>query len=61
MKNANIEYIKKDYESAARKYEEAYSCWRYFQSKNPNWNNEGIDDTQLTEVEWKGDNQWENE
>ena len=51
MKNANIEYIKKDYEAAARKYEEAYSCWRYFLSKNPNWNNEGIDDTQLTEAE----------
>ena len=52
MTNANIEYAKKQYDSAARKYEEAYSCWRYFLSKNPNWNNEGIDDTQLTEVEW---------
>jgi hypothetical protein len=45
MKGANIEYVKKNYDAAARKYEEAYSCWRYFLSKNPNWNNEGIDDT----------------
>ena len=42
--------------SACRKYEEAYSCWRYFKSSNPKWNTEGIDDTQLTEVEWEGAN-----
>ena len=40
--------------SACRKYEEAYSLWRFFKSDNPNWNKEGIDDTQLTEVEWEG-------
>lgn len=61
MKAANVEYCKKEYDSAARKYEEAYSCWRYFLSKNPNWNNEGIDDTQLTEVEWTSPIKWEND
>ena len=45
MKKANIEYHKKQYSSAARKYEEAYSVWRFFKSDNPNWNTEGIDDT----------------
>jgi hypothetical protein len=45
MSNANREYADNQFDSAARKYEEAYSCWRYFKSKNPNWNNEGIDDT----------------
>lgn len=61
MVAANQEYMKKEYDMAARKYEEAYSCWRYFISKNPNWANEGIDDTQLTEVEWHSANKWENE
>jgi len=45
MRSASLEFIRKEYDMAARKYEEAYSCWRYFLSKNPNWNNEGIDDT----------------
>ena len=40
---------------------QAYSLWRYFKSNNPKWNTEGIDDTQLTEVEWKGANDHENE
>ena len=35
-------------------YLQAYSIWRYFKSDNPNWNKEGIDDTQLQEVEWQG-------
>jgi tetratricopeptide (TPR) repeat protein len=61
MVAANKLYAKKEFESAARKYEEAYSCWRYFLSKNPNWANEGIDDTQLTEVEWLSANKWEND
>lgn len=61
MKAANVEYCKKEFDSAARKYEEAYSCWRYFLSKNPNWNKEGIDDTQLTEVEWVSQDKWEND
>ena len=52
IKKANLEFYKKQYSSAARKYEEAYSCWRYFKSDNPDWNTEGIDDTQLEEVDW---------
>jgi hypothetical protein len=52
---ANQEFAKKEWDIACRKYEEAYSIWRYFLSKNPNWANEGIDDTQLTEVEWQSD------
>ena len=45
MKAANQEYHTGNVSSACRKYEEAYSCWRYFSSDNPNWNKEGIDDT----------------
>lgn len=55
MTLANQEFAKKEWDTACRKYEEAYSIWRYFLSKNPNWANEGIDDTQLTEVEWQSD------
>ena len=61
MKSANQEYYSGNSSSACRKYEEAYSCWRYFWSNNPKWNTEGIDDTQLHEVEWKGANDKENE
>ena len=35
--------------------------WRYFKSSNSKWNTEGIDDTQLTEEEWKGKDDQENE
>ena len=54
MKEANQQYFTGNSSSACRKYEEAYSMWRYFKSSNPKWNTEGIDDTQLTEEEWKG-------
>lgn len=60
MKSANQEFHTGNVGSACRKYEEAYSCWRYFKSENPKWNTEGIDDTQLTEVEWEGANEQEN-
>ena len=59
MKNANIQFAQGEYSSAARKYEEAYSCWRFFKSDNPNWNTEGIDDTQLIEVDWWGNDEEE--
>ena len=61
MKSANTQYHQGDSGSACRKYEEAYSIWRYFYSNNPKWNTEGIDDTQLIEEEWKGANDQENE
>ena len=61
MKKANVDFHKKQYSAAARKYEEAYSVWRYFKSDNPNWNTEGIDDTQLDEVDWWGNNDEERE
>ena len=61
MKAANTEYHRGEHGSACRKYEEAYSIWRYFYSNNPKWNTEGIDDTQLIEEEWKGANDYQNE
>jgi len=61
MKSANQEYHQGNVSSACRKYEEAYSVWRYFKSNNPKWNTEGIDDTQLYEEEWEGANDYENE
>ena len=45
MKSANTEFHCGNPGSACRKYEEAYSCWRYFTSSNSKWNTEGIDDT----------------
>ena len=35
MKTANQQYYQGDVNAACRKYEEAYSCWRYFKSNNP--------------------------
>lgn len=71
MKNAKIDYISRNYESACRKYEEvstkqnlklfsqAYSIWRFYNSNNPNWSTEGIDDSKIEEVDWKGNTPFE--
>ena len=61
MRCANSEYYAGNVNSACRKYEEAYSIWRYFKSNNPKWANEGIDDTQLTEEEFQTKDEQENE
>lgn len=55
-----MDYLNCNYESACRKYEEAYSIWRFFQSLNPNWSTEGIDDTKIEEIDWQGTNPFEN-
>lgn len=67
MKSANQEYHMGNVSAACRKYEEAYSCWRFFVSSN-GAGSDGIDDTQsnlkdykLTEVEWEGESLQENE
>lgn len=59
VKNAHIDFARGEHESACRKYEEAYSIWRYHKSTNPKWNNEGIDDTQLVEEDFWGKNDQE--
>ena len=61
MKAATQEYYAGQESSACRKFEEAYSIWRYFKSNNPKWANEGIDDTQLTEEEFQTKDEQENE
>ena len=60
MKAGNAEFHMGEHSGACRKYEEAYSLWHYFGSDNPNWNTEGIDDSQLTETDTKGKNQKQN-
>jgi hypothetical protein len=49
---AKKEYAQGNHGGAARKYEEAYSIWRYFWSANPKWDKEGIDDYYLRETDW---------
>ena len=51
---AQEEYLKGNHDRACRKYEEALSIFRYYFSKNPKWNEEGIDDDELGEVDDKG-------
>jgi len=55
MKNAKSDFHMQNWDSACRKYEEAYSIWRFYYSTNPNWSNEGIDDVTLHEVDWQGE------
>jgi hypothetical protein len=50
--NAKKDYLSGNAGGACRKYEEAYSIWRYFYSSNPKWDKEGIDDFYLREVDW---------
>ena len=52
-RSAAQECATRNYDSACRKYEEAYSIWHYYYTTNPKWNTEGIDDTQLFEVVWE--------
>lgn len=71
MRGAEHEFLNKNFDSACRKYEEvskssvndifgqAYSIWRYFNSINPNWSTEGLDDTQIEEVDWQGQTDFE--
>lgn len=33
--------------------------WHFYQSQNANWSTEGIEDTQIEEIDWKGKNQYE--
>jgi tetratricopeptide (TPR) repeat protein len=56
-----MDFYQKQFDSACRKYEEAYSIWHYYYTTNPKWNTEGIDDTHLFEVEWQGQNKDETE
>ena len=59
VKAASIEFYSKNPDAACRKYEEAYSIWHYYYTTNPKWNTEGIDDSQLFEVFWRGANEHE--
>ena len=61
IKNANQEYYNGSHDSACRKYEEAYSMWRYYKSLNPKWDKQGIEDKDLKEVVYEGKNEWERE
>lgn len=48
-----------DPQRACFKYEEGLSIWTYFYSHNPNWETEGIDDSELVKVDTEGKNQKE--
>ena len=52
MQSASMEFVEGRASAACRKFEEAYSCWRYYkQEGESNW----------LEVEWKGASTWEDE
>jgi tetratricopeptide (TPR) repeat protein len=45
------EYAEKNYDRACRKFEEALSIFRYYVSFNPKWQEQGIDDDEIKEVD----------
>ena len=51
----NKEFTNENYDRACRKYEEALSIFKFFHVTNPKWNEEGIADEDLIEVDIKGD------
>jgi len=56
MKNdANIEFAQRQFDRACRKYEEALGCFRYYEATDPSWQDKGIDDDKLREVDIVGD------
>lgn len=56
---ANLEYIQKNYDRACRKYEEALSIFRYYICYNPKWQEEGINDSDIQEIDEQGKNDYE--
>ena len=50
-----------NFERACRKYEEALSIFKYYYSTNPKWNEQGIDDDELREVEDFGKDDFQKE
>ena len=61
MNDANTEYLKRNFDRACRKYEEAYATLRYFYSTNPKWSEQGIDDDELKEINFVGTKPWQAE
>lgn len=53
------EYRERNFERACRKFEEALSVFRYYVSFNPKWQEQGIDDDEIKEVDEQGSNEWE--
>lgn len=45
------EYREKSYDRACRKFEEALSIFRFHISYNPKWQEQGIDDDEIKEVD----------
>ena len=53
--DANSEFAQRQYDRACRKYEEALGCFRYYEATDPSWQDKGIDDDKLREVDIIGD------
>ncbi|CDW73168.1 peptidyl-prolyl cis-trans isomerase d [Stylonychia lemnae] len=56
---ANFEYLNQNYDRACRKFEEALSIFRYYICYNPKWQEEGINDNEIREVDEIGHNDYE--
>ncbi len=52
--DGNQEFLQGRFDRACRKYEEALAIFRYVESTDPNWQEKGIDDDKIKEVEIKG-------
>jgi len=60
LKNEGTEeFTNGNYEDSVRRYEEALCIYRYFKSTNVKWQQEGIDDNNLEEVQETGGNKEE--
>ena len=52
--DANNEFAQGHFDRACRKYEEALSVWRYYEATDASWQEKGIDDDKLREVDFLG-------
>lgn len=53
------EFGERNYDRACRKFEEALSIFRYYLSFNPKWQEQGIDDDEIKEVDEQGKTDFE--
>lgn len=56
VNEAKSEYYKGNFDRSARRYEEAFSLFKYFENSNPKWSTEGIADKYLSLVDVIGEN-----
>lgn len=53
--SGNEEFAMGNFDRACNRFEEALGVFRYYEATDPTWQDQGIDDDKLREVDYKGE------